>query len=140
MPSTPAPCRWRRTLATLLACLLTLAGTPPPARAQVRLPSLGETASADLSISAERQLGDEIMREIMRDPAYLDDPVLTAYLKSVFRPLVAAARRLGNIDADTDQAFAWQPFLVLDPSINAFALPGGYIGVHLGMIAITATP
>ncbi|MDE2080431.1 MAG: M48 family metalloprotease, partial [Burkholderiales bacterium] len=50
------------------------------------------------------------------------------------------ARRLGNIDADTDQAFAWQPFLVLDPSINAFALPGGYIGVHLGMIAITATP
>ncbi|MDE2276280.1 MAG: hypothetical protein KGK09_08295, partial [Burkholderiales bacterium] len=119
MPSTPAPCRWRRTLATLLACLLTLSGTPPPARAQVRLPSLGETASADLSISAERQLGDEIMREIMRDPAYLDDPVLTAYLKSVFRPLVAAARRLGNIDADTDQAFAWQPFLVLDPSINA---------------------
>jgi predicted Zn-dependent protease len=52
---------------------------------------------------------------------------------------VVAARQLGNIDADTDQAFAWAPFLVRDRSVNAFALPGGFVGVHLGLIAITTT-
>jgi predicted Zn-dependent protease len=46
---------------------------------------------------------------------------------------------MGNIDADTDQAFAWEPFLVKDRSVNAFALPGGFVGVHLGLIAITTT-
>ena len=35
---------------------------------------------------------------------------------------------------------AWQPFLVKDKSVNAFALPGGYIGVHLGLLAMTTTP
>ena len=60
LPSTPRPA----TLATaLLMALPTL-----PLQAQVRLPALGETASADLSISAERRLGDQIMREARRDP------------------------------------------------------------------------
>ncbi|MDE2369834.1 MAG: M48 family metalloprotease [Burkholderiales bacterium] len=110
---------------------------PTPVQNQVRLPSLGESASEDLSVSDERRLGEQIMNEARRDPQYLDDPVLLEYLQSVFQPLVKAARTLGNIDADTDHVFAWQPFLVKDPSVNAFALPGGYIGVHLGMIAIT---
>ena len=34
------------------------------------------------------------------------------------------ARQVGNIDADTDQAFAWEPFLVRDRSVNAFAPAG----------------
>ena len=79
------------------------------------------------------------MREIRVDPDYIDDPLLLEYLQSVWQPLVAASRSLGNITADIDQRFAWQPFLVRDPSVNAFALPGGYVGVHLGLIAITAT-
>ena len=45
------------------------------------------------------------------------------------------SRQLGNITADIDQRFAWEPFLVRDPSVNAFALPGGFVGVHLGLIA-----
>jgi hypothetical protein len=79
------------------------------------------------------------MREIRRDPDYIDDPILLEYLQSVWQPLVAEARARGNITADIDPRFAWEPFLVRDPSINAFALPGGYMGVHLGLMAITAT-
>ena len=79
------------------------------------------------------------MREIHADPDYVDDPLLLEYLQTVWEPLVAASRSLGNITADIDQRFAWQPFLVRDPSVNAFALPGGFVGVHLGLIAITAT-
>ncbi len=131
---------WRRLLAATLALLMSLAGWPLAAHAQVRLPSLGETASQDLSVGAERKIGDSIMREARRDPEFLDDPVLQEYLLSIFNPLVAAARQLGNIEPEIDHAFAWEPFLVLDRSVNAFALPGGFIGVHLGMIAITTTP
>jgi predicted Zn-dependent protease len=108
-------------------------------RLAVRLPALGESAAEDFNLATERRLGEQIMREIRRDPAYLDDPVLLEYLQSLWQPLVAAARQRGDIDVDTG-AFAWEAFLVRDRSVNAFALPGGYVGVHLGLIALTATP
>ena len=79
------------------------------------------------------------MREIRRDPDYLDDPVLLEYIESLWQPLVAQARANGNIGTDLDQRFAWEPFLVRDRAINAFALPGGYVGVYLGLIALTAS-
>ncbi|MBX3622401.1 MAG: M48 family metalloprotease [Rhizobacter sp.] len=79
------------------------------------------------------------MRDIRRDPDYLDDPVLLEYLQSVWQPLVAAARERGDIAPDLDQSFSWEPFLVRDRTVNAFALPGGFVGVHLGLIAMTTT-
>ncbi len=105
----------------------------------IRLPALGEGASEDLSISAERRIGEEVMREGRRDPAYLDDPVLLAYLNSLWRPLVETARLKGEIVPEIDSAFAWEAFLVRDRSVNAFAMPGGFVGVHLGLIALTST-
>ncbi len=123
-------------LAGVLAGLQLL---PLPALAQVRLPALGESASDDLSISAERRVGEQIMREGRRDPTYLDDAVLLDYLYTLWAPLVAAARERGEIDADTDRAFPFEAFLLSERSVNAFALPGGYVGVHLGLIAITST-
>ncbi len=105
----------------------------------VRLPALGESAAEDFGVGAERRLGEQIMGEIRRDPDYLDDPVLLEYLQSLWLPLVAAARQRGDVDVDTGNQFAWESFLVRDRSVNAFALPGGYVGVHLGLIAMTAT-
>ena len=124
-----------------IACAVAL-GCPaalPPAVAQTRLPTLGDPASEDFGIATERQLGDAIMREIRADPDYLDDPVLLEYLRSLWLPLVAQARVRGNINADVDARLAWEPFLVRDRSVNAFALPGGYVGVHLGLMAMTAS-
>lgn len=131
--------RWHRRLAGVMAALVLLPSLHTPALAQVRLPSLGESASLDLSVGSERRLGEQIMREARRDPAYLDDPVLLEYLQSIWNPLVGAARQVGQIDGDTDTAFAWEAFLVRDRSVNAFALPGGFVGAHLGLIAITTT-
>ena len=120
-----------------MALLVASAGWP--ARAQVRLPSLGESASDEVTVAAEKRLGDQVMREIRRDPDYLDDPLLLDHLQSIWGPLVVAARQRGDISGDIDTAFAWEAFLVRDRSVNAFALPGGYVGVHLALIAITGS-
>ncbi len=135
----------RRLLCSLLAALL--AGTSvAPLHAQgqaptpLRLPGLGESASDEFNLNQEKRIGEQIMREIRRDPAYLDDPQLLDYLRTLWAPLVRTARAQGDIDADTERLFPYESFLVRDRSVNAFALPGGYVGVHLGLIAITATP
>jgi predicted Zn-dependent protease len=130
----------QRLLITLCAASLLVAPlAAPTALAQNRLPALGDSVSEDFGIGAERKLGDSIMREIRRDPDYADDPVLLEYLLSIFQPLVAAARQRGEITAEMDQRFAWEPFLVRDRSVNAFALPGGYMGVHLGLMGMTSS-
>jgi predicted Zn-dependent protease len=103
------------------------------------LPALGDSASEEFSVATERQLGDRIMREARRDPDLVDDPLLLEYVHSLWNPLLAAARQRGEISEEIQGRFAWEPFLVRDRSVNAFALPGGYMGVHLGMISLTTT-
>lgn len=139
----PPRFRWRRTSA-LVACLVALsplAGSPglPQAMAQNRLPALGDATAAELSVVTERRLGDRIMRDIRRDPAYVDDPGLLAYVQSLWEPLLGASRSRGDLPAELADHFAWETFLVRDRSINAFALPGGFVGVHMGLIAMTST-
>jgi predicted Zn-dependent protease len=121
------------------ACAAALLATALPLRAQHNLPALGDAATEDFGVSTEHRIGEQIMREIRRDPDYLDDPLLLEYLQSLWSPLVTQARANGSISADIEQRFAWEAFLVRDRSVNAFALPGGYVGVHLGLIAVTMT-
>jgi beta-barrel assembly-enhancing protease len=129
----------QRLLASLLAfsCGLSAVATPWAVRAQVALPSLGDAATESLSIGDERRLGLSIIREARRDPDFLDDPVLLDYVQSLWQPLVAAARQRGDIDAELERQLAFEVFLVRDRSVNAFAWPGGYVGIHLALIAIT---
>ena len=137
---------WRRRLPCAVLALLMATTSALPLQAQslppppVRLPALGESASDDFNLNQEKRIGEQVMREIRRDPAYLDDPQLLDYLQSLWAPLVRTARQQGDIDADTELLFPYESFLVRDRSVNAFALPGGYVGVHLGLIAITGTP
>jgi predicted Zn-dependent protease len=128
-----------RLRALFLAGMLCIGPPLQRVHAQVRLPALGEEAGEEFSISTERTLGEQIMREIRRDPAYLDDPPLLDYVQRVWRPLIEAARQRGEITSDTANQLAWEVFLVRDRSVNAFALPGGYVGVHLGLIAVTGS-
>jgi predicted Zn-dependent protease len=108
-----------------------------PVRPGGALPALGDTS--ELSASAERRLGDRIASSIYRDPDYLDDPVLGDYLQGIWQPLMAAARARGELGPELDERFAWDIMLVRNRSINAFALPGGYLGVHLGLISAVET-
>jgi predicted Zn-dependent protease len=105
-------------LAGLVACA-------PPALGQ-GLPELGDAAGAVISPQVERRIGESIVREIRyRDPAYVDDAEVSAYLDSLGRRLLAAVPGAG-------QDFEF--FAVRDAAINAFALPGGFLGVHTGLL------
>jgi len=116
------------------------AAEPQPVFDSASLPSLGDDSSRTLSPSAERRLGDHIMRSIAADPDLIDDPLLSEYLGEQWQGLLRSARARGDINGDIDDTFAWSTFLVRDRTVNAFALPGGYVGVHLGLIAITRNP
>ena len=101
------------------------------------LPALGD--NFDITSAGERRIGDRIASSIFRDPDYLDDPVLTDYVQSIWQPLMTAARARGELGPELDERFAWQLFLLRDRSINAFALPGGYFGVHLGLVGVVSS-
>lgn len=105
-----------------------------PARSGGSLPVLGDIS--ELPASAERRLGDRIASSIYRDPDYLDDPVLGDYLQSIWQPLMTAARARGDLGVELEERFAWDVMLIRNRTINAFALPGGYLGVHLGLIGV----
>lgn len=101
------------------------------------LPSLGD--GSELSAATERRIGDRIAAGVYRDPDYIDDPVLGDYIQSIWQPLMAAARSRGELNNELEERFAWELFLVRDRTVNAFALPGGYFGVHVGLIGVVSS-
>ncbi len=109
-----------------ICAALALPALPATAWAQpVGLPSMGAASAADLSPALERSLGEAIMSQGRRDPTYVDDPELSQYLTTMGRKLAAFSP--GAVP-DVEM------FGVRDPEINAFAMPGGFIGVNTGLI------
>ncbi|WP_447748324.1 M48 family metalloprotease [Variovorax boronicumulans] len=128
----PTPLRYAVCATFLIASQVLL---PAPALAQVQqiLPGLGD--GGEMTASAERRLGDQIVRELYRDTDYIDDPVIAAYVQDIWQRLLAAARARGELTPELDERFAWTILLGRDRNINAFALPGGYLGLNLGLLA-----
>ncbi|WP_456093743.1 M48 family metalloprotease [Paraburkholderia acidisoli] len=100
-----------------------------------QLPDLGDGSGGSLTPQAERRLGERVMREIRRDPDYVDDWLVRDYLDAVAARLAAAASAqfIGGYRPDFDL------FAMRDGQINAFSLPGGFIGVNTGLIVATQT-
>jgi predicted Zn-dependent protease len=124
-------------LALGLAVLVLPATVPPAAAATPSLPALGGASA--LSLAQERRLGDEIARSLYRSPDFIDDPLLHDYLQSIWQPLMQAAQRRGEVSPELAERFAWELLLSRERSVNAFALPGGYLGLHLGLLAISSS-
>lgn len=110
-------------LALLLAAPWCVAGAD-------ELPELGDASQSALSPAQERGVGENIMRQLRASLAYMDDAEVTDYLNEVGYRLVA-------VSPDARQEFSF--FALLDPSVNAFALPGGFIGVHSGLLLSSQT-
>ena len=116
----------QRLIALALACALAI----QPVGAD-ELPELGDVASNDFSLSTEKKIGQQIMHDIRwREPSYLDDADIETYLSQLGNRLAAVSN---------DPGFGFTFFAINDPNINAFAMPGGYIGVHTGLILSSQT-
>lgn len=116
--------RLQRTVAIGIACVV----LPLASQAQNQLPDFGDAASTTMSAADERELGAVIMRQIRAYMPVIDDPEIEDYIQSVGYKLVSS-----NPDATTNFYF----FVVDDPTINAFAIPGGYVGINSGLITNT---
>lgn len=100
------------------------------------LPDMGDPGGDSLNRVDERKYGEIIMRQIRPDPDYSNDLVIYDFLNQMERRLLQAARKLqlGGANEQGSGAYNFEVFAVKDSSINAFALPGGFIGFHTGLL------
>lgn len=89
------------------------------------LPELGDVSATVMSPLQEQAIAEQILREVAVSPDVLQDVEVSDYLQ-------ALGGRLVENGPDKRQKFYF--FVVRDLSINAFAMPGGVIGVHTGLI------
>jgi predicted Zn-dependent protease len=117
----------RRLIALVVALALLIPPTVPAATGD-DLPDIGSPANAMLSRDMELQWGRSIYRSLVDTERVMSDPEVQEYIQDLGLKLAAQAQ---------DGDFRFRFFVVNDPVINAFALPGGYIGVHAGLILAT---
>lgn len=96
------------------------------------LPELGDVSQATISPQQERELGLKIMSQIRTDYSYFDDAEIVGYLGNLGKRLT-----LSSNEAHPNQEFEF--FALQDPTINAFALPGGFMGFNTGLILAAQT-
>ena len=111
-------------ITVLIRILLIFSLAFPTARA-AELPDLGEVSRKYFSDLDEQALSRTIMRDVYADPQYLDDPEVEAYLEQL-------GYRLVSVSSRNQRDFNF--FVIQEPTVNAFALPGGNIGVHSGLL------
>lgn len=119
----------KRTLASC-ALLLALACPPQAAADQLALPDIGDSSTTAFTPADEERFGREIMRQIRQSGQMLDDPEVDEYIQQLGYRLVSAG-------GHSARGFTF--FTLRDPSINAFAMPGGYIAIHTGLITASRT-
>ena len=104
--------------------------TKNPTNIDNSLPDLGDVSQTVLTPQDEQRIGEQIMRDVAISDEVLQDVEVTDYLQ-------ALGNRLATASPDKQQKFNF--FVVKDNSINAFAMPGGVIGVHSGLLLATNT-
>ena len=97
---------------------------------ELKLPNLGESSTSLFSADFEHQLGRTWLRAFRSQVRTIDDPVLQGYLENLIYNLATHSqledRRIEVIIVD-------------NPTINAFAVPGGIIGIHNGLLLYAQT-
>ena len=132
--STPTP-RYSRTRALSWCALLVMFSAQPAAPALsategLKIPNLGESSTSLFSADFEYNLGRSWLKAFRRQAPTVNDPLLYSYLEALVFDLVTYSdlqdRRL--------------EFVIVDnPTINAFAVPGGVVGVHTGLFNYAQT-
>jgi predicted Zn-dependent protease len=114
-------------LPLFFACLILTFGGGLRAE-EIKLPELGSSSDQYLTPTSEKQLGREFMLSVKKNANVLEDPLINEYVQDLGNRLLKQSDASG-----LDFTF----FVLEEPSINAFAGPGGYIGIHSGLILAT---
>jgi len=116
-------------VASIAALLVLLPGRASAQSAAVDLPDIGSGANSTLTLNDEYQIGRMVVRSLRDQGLILEDPEVTDYVQ-------ALGSRIASQIPESEQRFTF--FVVREAGINAFALPGGFIGVNYGLITATA--
>jgi len=92
---------------------------------ELNIPDIGDSAATVLTLTDEKRMGEAVVRNIRRAGKLVDDPLLTEYINNLGNKLVSVS---------SNKYYRFKFFIIDEKSINAFALPGGYIGIHYGLI------
>jgi len=106
----------------ILLCTISLAGIA------IELPDIGISANTVMSPADEQKLGKAFIRQLRRQVEIIDNPQIKNYIN-------ALGKRIASYSNDPEQHFHF--FVVNEPSLNAFAVPGGFVGIHSGLILRT---
>ncbi len=121
------------TLVAFVTVTLAPLGFAPIVHAE-GLPDLGDASDSMVTEPQERAIGKRIMLEVRGDRAFVDDPEIVEYINSLGTRLVAASKGATN-----DNRREFEFFVMNDDAINAFALLGGFVGFHSGLILASRT-
>jgi predicted Zn-dependent protease len=80
-----------------------------------------------LTNEEERQLGEQTLREVQRHYTLIRDPILLNYLNQIGQEILRQASPL---------PYPFHFYLIKDPELNAFSVPGGHIFVSTGIIEV----
>ncbi len=111
-------------LASLRLFVLTLFLFSAPSLAEIELPDLGNPSDIYLSKMDEPAIGRAYFRSLRAQQQVVEDPLLAEYIQNLGEKLSSKVQS-GDFD--------FNYFFVPQNSINAFAMPGGYIGIHTGL-------
>ncbi|MBC53658.1 MAG: peptidase M48 [Gammaproteobacteria bacterium] len=112
-----------RQITSVAASILLLAASTP-GLGQSQLPTLGDRISGIYSLEEEYRMGREFLRSVRRSAPTITDPLLNDYLVNFTH----------NLAVHSDLQDYRLAFVIIDsPALNAFAAPGGIIGVNGGL-------
>lgn len=89
------------------------------------LPELGDASSSIVSPAMERQIGEDFLRQVHSAVPTVSDPLLKYYVASHIYDLTQHSELKETV---------LQPVLIDSNQINAFAAPGGIVGINLGLM------
>lgn len=108
-----------------IAIIAFCAALPSAFAGDIELPDIGASADRLASPDEESRYGESMLREFRRLNLVMEDPLVVDYLRSLGYRLVAQSEH---------QADDFTFFVVRSDEINAFAAPGGYIAVNVGLM------
>ena len=91
---------------------------------EIKLPELGDRVSGAVSAGQEKAIGEMFLKQIYSQAPLISDPLLFEYTEHLIY-------RLSEYSQVSDRYF--NILLIDDSSLNAFAAPGGIIGVNGGL-------